>query len=276
MGLGVSEPAEDTRGPRAARSPRSSPVCAGRPFAATAPSHLALDSRGPGPGAGIEGQENVDTAGVRHRGEAAEEVAVESVVGDGPARALHPRNQRSGVPPVLPAYEVHLFLLLHGPQAVPDVWVGERAVHPAALIYDPVLPVVTALAVRERPGLQQHVVIQRVPLDPRDMLAPDVLLEDVTGYAEMVGGTISTLTAAASDVLVEVRVSRRAGEGETVQGSQNVSGGGAGESGSSAGTEASIRGASPRDDRRPASGPMVEQSRTRSTAQQEPLLQISA
>jgi hypothetical protein len=111
------------------------------------------------PGAGTEVQEDVDTAGVGHRGEAAEEVAAESVVGDGPARALHLRNQRSGVPPgLLPAYEVRMFSLLHGTQVVPDGWVGDRAVHLAILTYDLVLPIVTAAALRDCLRLQQHVV----------------------------------------------------------------------------------------------------------------------
>jgi hypothetical protein len=86
----------------------------------------------------------------------------------------------------------------------PGRQVGDWAVNPAVLPHDPVSPVATAAASRDRPGLQQHVIVQRVPLGPRDAPALDVLMDGVAGYAKMVGGTVSTLAAAVSSVLVEV------------------------------------------------------------------------
>jgi hypothetical protein len=149
-------------------------------------------------------------------------------------------------------HEIRALSLVHGLQVVPEGTVGDWAVHPAVLPHDPVSPVATAAASRDRPGLQQHVIVQRVPLGPRDIPAPDVLLEGVAGYAKMVGGTVSTLATAVSSVLVEVR--------GWPKGRGMCRGGGAGESQSGAGIGA--RGAYPRDDRRPASGSLVGQSRT--------------
>jgi hypothetical protein len=97
-----------------------------------------------------------------------------------------------------------------------DGRVGYWAVHPAVLLHDPVSPVATAAASRDRPGLQQHDTVQRVLLSPRDTPAPDVLLESVASYAKMTDGAVSTLAAAVSSVLVEAWMGRPRGDGPKV------------------------------------------------------------
>jgi hypothetical protein len=54
------------------------------------------------------------------------------------------------------------------------------------------------------PGLQQHLVVQRVSFGPRDAPAPGELLGSMTYHAEMIDGIILALGATASGVLVEM------------------------------------------------------------------------
>jgi hypothetical protein len=115
-------------------------------------------------GVAIGAQEDVG-GGRGDGGEAAEEIAVDSVVGDGPACPLHPRaGRRQGRHPrvprrLLPALEARVFSLVYRLQVVLDGRVRDRASHPVLFLHDPVLPVARAAAGRDCPGLQQHVVV---------------------------------------------------------------------------------------------------------------------